>query len=230
MNLRLNAALILAAAFSLAGCIPNDASVRVFGVCAIPDTGCKFAPTCGTLYIGDFVMDIGNPSQSFVWPIQLDNQRPDNVDRDGGTSTSNAWVEGYKLDFTTNTPGVTIPSTTVSVTSSPILPKGSSVALALIVPPSVGDYLNGLAGSLTPVVTIQLVAIGRYGDGSSFETGPFTVEVNTCRGCIGLHDVAPLYDPICATTDPGPPVVVTPGSIEFICPNDGQTAFYSCKK
>jgi hypothetical protein len=118
----------------------------------------------------------------------------------------------------------------VSVTSSPIPPKGNTVALALIVPPSVGDYLNGLAGSLTPVVTIQLVAIGRYGDGSSFETGPFTVEVNTCRGCIGLHDVAPLYDPICATTDPGPPVVVTPGSIEFICPNDGQTAFYSCKK
>jgi hypothetical protein len=227
MNTRLNAALVLAAALSLSGCINNDASVRIFGVCAIPsDAKCIFKSTCDALYIGDFTLDVSYAGTNFVWPIQVDNQRPDNANEDGATTTSTAWLEGYKLEFSSTTPGVAIAPTTVSVTSSPIQPKGSTVALASIIPPAVGAYL---ATQPDAQLTVKMAATGRYGDGTRFETGPLVVEVATCSGCV-LPVVPPPgnFTP-CDTTDPGPPPVLKPGQIANWCPQDGQTYFFTCK-
>jgi hypothetical protein len=224
MKTRIHAPLVLAAALSLAGCIDNDASVRIFGVCAIKDASCTFNATCDALWIGPpLLLDVNNPAASLIWPIQVDNQRPDNSNDSGSTNTAIAWVERLNLSYTSTTPGVSIPPLTVDITSSPVQSEGASVMTAVLVPVSVASTL-GVFGSPAQL-TVELRAAGRYGDGSTFETGPFSVQVETCLGCIPYFD-----DHICDTIDNSvSPPTVTFGKLSGICPQQGQTLVYACE-
>jgi hypothetical protein len=149
MNARL---LAIAGLAALAGCtVPNDASVRVLGMCFPPeptDAGtCAYAATCSSLWLGGIEGDVAstNIDGPLIWPIQVDNQRANNADRSGGVDTAIAWIEGYRISYTTSgLPGIpAIPSVDVAISRHPVLPAGSTVVIAPVVPASIGAILAG---------------------------------------------------------------------------------------
>lgn len=206
------------AALAAAGCVPNDASVRLFALCFPPTPsesgGCSYPATCGSLLLGGLEFDVSSTASDgpLIWPIQVDNQRTSNADRSGGTETAIAWIEGYRISYTSAV--VSIPDVDIGISRHPVNPGGSSVVIAPVVPRNVGTLLSELAPAGKSAITAELKAYGKYGDGSSFETGPFQVQVTACKGaCTNLLPVCP---------DPTKPVYV--GS----CPQAQQTSVDLC--
>jgi hypothetical protein len=209
---------IAALAAALAGCIDSHDSVRLYAACSSPSPsatgGCTYGATCDAILIGGLEVDLALTGNTFYMPIQADNQRPSNSDRAGGTETATAWVDRYVVKYNLGALGAgsaTIPGGA----SQPIPPAGSTV---LMVP--VFDALTGgvIANALTtpaPVLTsIEITAKGHYGDDSSFEAGPFLLNVTVCdngtaTSCASL--------PACAA-----------GTIPAACPQLGQTATPAC--
>ena len=223
MNARL---LALVAAAGLAGCtVDNDASVRVYGMCFPPeptDTGlCAYDPTCGTLWLGSVVADVASSSAygPLVWPMQVDNLRPSNADRAGGVETAIAWIEGYKVSYSTwgLSAVPTIPSADVAISRHPVQPEGSTVVIVPVVPAAVGTVLYDAMGDLDILdfkATIR--AYGHYADGSRFETGEFQVVGKLTKNAIP----APTSANTCF--DPTKPVYVG------TCPQPLQSGVFRC--
>lgn len=224
MNARTFTALAAAAALAT-GCIDNDASIRVFGLCTPPtpaDGGCLYPAACETLALGRLVADVASTSfrGPLIWPVQIDNQRASNADRAGGTETAYANIEGYKISYGSAT--LVVPEQDVPAQPGPqtIDPGGSTVVLIPIITRTAGTIMSAQVAAGTPQeLAAEIRVYGRYGDGSSFETGPFTVQATVCNGCFPSVATSPAsYCPTAAA-----PVVAG------VCPQERQSAVVVCE-
>jgi hypothetical protein len=214
MTARLTVIACLAAA-ALTGCIDNDASVRLFGLCFPPTpttAGCAYPATCDSLLLGDLTVDLGFTGGTFVLPVQVDNQRPSNAARDGGTETATAWIEEYKVTYATSN-GAVADITFPAPARHPVEAAGSTVVVVPFVPAIRGGDMLALipAGGVLDV-SAELRARGHYGDETSFETGPFKITFTVTDGTYGGF----------ACADPTQ-------SFLGACPQEGQTAVYACQ-
>jgi hypothetical protein len=238
MNARL--LLLLAGATALGGCIDNDASVRLHAMCFPPtptDAGlCVYPAACDSIELGVLEADVTSLSTDgpLIWPIQVDNQRPSNADRSGAVDTAIAWIEGYKIKYTVSAVAapISIPELDVPISRHPVLPVGTTVVIAPIVPAVLGAQLAGVLPATGADLKAELRAYGHYGDGSSFETGSFQIIAKLLNGVL----VAPSNDlttttssgevvhtsSFCTLHDPSKPVYV--GS----CPQPLQTSVVNC--
>jgi hypothetical protein len=223
MNARLIAALSLAAV-AATGCVPNDASVRIHGLCSIPDT-CLFPPECEAIWIGKIRFDPfpgttsrGEPVDgSLVWPVQFDNQlEPNNDATAGRVDTHTAWIESYVISYSTSV--ASLADVEIPISSHPVPPAGASTGIIPIVPASVSAFLTSAVTGLADL-TAEVKAKGRYADGSSFETGPFTVVVEISPNDLSLEG----SDAHCQDLT-GSPTSTYAGA----CPQPGQTAQFFC--
>lgn len=223
MTTRLAAAFI---AFGLAGsgCTVDDhASVQIFAVCAPPEdaTLCGFDGACDRLLASDrpFVVSqvdfgLGPAANQLEMFVQFDNQMPDNADPSSGRVNTNDFVlEDYQISLSgplgaagtfVHPANATVPAESSFVPVVPIIPAVAMPFVAAQIPPGT----TGLA-------VAEVVARGRFLDGSHHETGPFRVAVNVFNG---VFDV--LTDLVC----PKPGEVVT-----AVCPNVGQTSSITCE-
>lgn len=219
MNARAFTILALLAA-AAAGCVDNDASVRIFAMCFPPtptETGaCSYPAACDALLLGgvEFNVENDSPDGALVWPVQVDNQRPPNADRSGGVETANAWIEGFRISYAI--PGLSVPELDVPISRHPVLPGGSTVVIAPVVPSTLATFLGGTTGLTAGSTTMhaELKAYGSYGDGSTFETGPFTIVATAWKGGGGTFGAG--------CPDPSKPVLVG------VCPQTGQTNVGLC--
>jgi hypothetical protein len=207
----------MALAAGAAACTKDHASVEIFAVCAPPtDAGaCSSAGTCEALLASPrpfvYLIDSAGFVNELVMFVQVNNQLLDNSDPSSGrVNTNNFFIEEYRLAFPgSGIPDVDVPASgTVASNSSstpviPLLPFQSSQALSAA--------MTG-AGLAVAVVSVELRIQGRFGDGTSHETGVFKLAVDVA------NSQAPV--PVC----PKAGDVVT-----AICPNDGQTASIKCE-
>ena len=230
MNARILAA--VAGLAALAGCtVPNDASVRVFGMCYPPDpteTGvCAYPTSCSALFLGNVEGDVASDSIDgpLIWPVQVDNQRITNANDSGSRDTATAWIEGYKIHYSVSGLAAvrSIPDVDVSISRHPVKVGGSTVVIAPVVPASVGTLLFGLMadGELLNFEA-ELKAYGHYGDGESFETGPFKIVGRLGRNNIAQPVNSATGSPFCSALDASKPMYVAS------CPQARQTSVMLC--
>jgi hypothetical protein len=214
MNVRTLATLLLVAA--AAGCsVDNNASVRISAVCYPPtpdETGhCSYSATCDGVWLSNLAVDTTflATGGTLYWPLQVDNQRPSNATPDGATNTAIAFITGYKIAYTSST--VTIPDAIVDDTTRTIPSSGTAVLTVPIIPVKVATLLGATAGLLADV-RAEIQATGNYADGTTFETGLFSVQVKVVNGTWGPATCA---DPLQKVTG--------------YCPQPGQSSIYACK-
>ncbi len=221
MNARNLAPLLLVAA--LAGCVDNNASVRLSGTCAPPAPAagvCAYSATCDSVWMDNLWVDTAyvdpvNPSPldgTLYWPFQADNQRSDNSGRDGGTNTATAFITGFKISYFSAT--ISIPTVTIEDSTRTIEPGASAVVSIPVIPVSVATLLGVPlpgGGDLQGTVRAEIQATGKFGDGSSFETGPYSVVVDIINGA-GAGYGCPLSTPNLA-----------------VCPKAGQSGVPLCE-
>lgn len=223
MNLRA-LALLAALAAAGSGCIANDASVRLYGLCfpPTPTAGglCAYPAACASLVLGRLEADVASEAVDgpLIWPLQVNNARPSNSDRSGGTETAWAVVKGFKITISTAT--ASLPVLDVPISSHPINPGGgTAVLLVPLIPRAAATTLSGaISGTDILDVTIEIKAYGSYGDGQHFETGDFKVEASLNDG--GFPD--PAVTPGIACGDPANPTYL--GS----CPQARQSSVVAC--
>jgi hypothetical protein len=216
MNARNLAPLLLVAA--LAGCVDNNASVRLSATCSPPAPAagvCAYSAKCDTVWMDNLWVDTAyvglHPSPldgTLYWPFQADNQRADNAGRDGGTNTATAFITGYKITYFSAT--ISIPKVTIEDSTRAIEPGASAVVSIPVIPGSVATLLGG--GPLTGTVRAEIQATGKFGDGSSFETGPYSVVVDINNGA-GVGYACPLATP----------------TLVGVCPKPGQSGVPLCE-
>jgi len=217
MTTRFIAVLLLAAA---TGCIDNYASLRISAACAPPapsDTGaCVYSSSCESVWMANLWVDpsyAGIPPSptdgTLYWPFQVDNQRPPNGDRDGATNTATAFITGFRISYFSAT--VSIPDAVIEDTTRTVEAESSTVVGIPVMPSTVSSLLA--IATLVADVRAEIRATGLYGDGTTFETGPFSVVVNVVNGAV----------PGAFCPDPAAPVLVG------VCPQLGQSAVYLCK-
>jgi hypothetical protein len=224
MNARLVTALSLAAV-AAAGCVDNDASVHLFALCSAPEPGenggCIYPAACDAILLGPLAVDIFNPDSggSLYWPVQVNNQMEPNNDASAGRlDTHTAWIESYVISYRSTT--ASIPDIEVGISSHPVEPGGSTVVIVPVVPPSVVPQLR-LQVTGTADLTAEVNAKGRLADGTTFETGPFTVAVNIFPNAIPTPTDA---DCRALSGDPASTAVYVAS-----CPQPGQTSVIKCK-
>jgi hypothetical protein len=191
----------------------NNASIKVFGICAVPDdpSNCSFAATCDAQSIGPNVLDVGQPidqGSNRLWVfVQVNNQLPENTNLNTfRTNTNDAYVHEAVVEY----PGTGLPTTTSPILGSAVVPAdGTAVISVTPIPESVGAILQTPgavpAGSIIDGFA-KLKLKGVLGDTTKFETGSFDIPIRACNGCIGAL--------VC--NDPNKP-------IRAVCPpNDGQ--------
>lgn len=216
--------ILAALAAAAAGCVPNDASVRMFGLCSPPDPsdngGCLYPAACEALALGRLLSDVASTSANgpLVWPVQIDNQRPSNAGRAGGVETAYANIHGYRIRYGSATLVVPEQDAPAIPAEHTIDPGGSAVVLVPIVTRAAGTVLAGQVGLGTVDISAEVRAYGQYGDGSSFETGPLTVQATLCNGCIPAYSTSPTT----YCSDPANPVLVG------VCPQQRQSAVVLC--
>jgi hypothetical protein len=214
MNARTLATLLLVAAV---GCsVDNSASVRLAAVCFPPEpseTGtCAYSATCAAVWLSNLSVDptYVPTGGTLYWPLQVDNQRPSNSTPDGATNTATAYITGYKIAYTST--AVSIPKVTVDDTTRTVPSAGSTVVMVPVIPLGVATLLAATPGLLAEVGA-EIRATGHYADGTTFETGPFSVQVNVVNGAWGAG--ATCADPLQHVTG--------------YCPQPGQSSIYACK-
>ncbi len=136
-------ALASVVAATLACVRSNHGSVQISELCANPtptDQGCVFsAGTCSQVNADGFLgADLALTGDTLEYPLQIDNQRPDNSDATTGrTNTNNAFVERFDMRY--EGPGVNL---SASFSQSATVPAaGSTVVVAAIIPSSAGASL-----------------------------------------------------------------------------------------
>jgi hypothetical protein len=212
MNARTLIVLLLAAA---TGCIDNNASVRISAACFPPkpndDGSCSYPVKCDSVMMGNLAVD---PSYvmtggTLYWPFQADNQRSSNANTDGATNTATAFITAFKIAYFSSS--ISLPTITIEDTTRMVEAAGTQVLSIPVVPPSVALQLTGIPGGVGQL-RAEIRATGHYGDGQTFETGPFSVVVEVVVG-----GWAPA-----TCTDPAQTVV-------GYCPQPGQTSISLCK-
>ena len=216
--------ILAALAAAAAGCVANDASIRMFGLCTPPTpsgNSCAYQATCETLWLGRLAADVASTSIDgpLIWPVQIDNQRPSNADRAGGAETAYATIQGYKIKYGSATLVVPEQDEPAIPGEHPIDPGGSTVVLIPVITKTAGTIMVGqvAAGALVDVAA-EIRAYGQYGDGSSFETGPLTVQATVCNGCIPE-----------ASTSPGAYCAAATPVLKGVCPQDRQSSVALCE-
>jgi len=214
MNARALIALLLAAA--AAGCtVDNNASVRIAAACFPPtpndDGSCSYPSTCDSVMLDNLWVD---PSWAptggtLVWPFQVDNQRPDNSNNDGRTNTATAFITGFKIAYTSS--AISLPEVTIDYTTRTIESESAQVLSIPVVPLSVATQLTAIPGGFG-TMRAEIRATGHYGDGTSIETGPFSVVVVVQNG--GWT---------------GGSCTDATQSVVGYCPQEGQTGLPLCK-
>jgi hypothetical protein len=225
MTARPIAALSLAAALGLAGCIDNDVSIRLESACFPPtpnsDGGCTYPASCESVFLGNPVVDVtyGPTAGTLVWPVQVGNQMVADGDRAGGANSKDAWIERYTIKYVSSP--VPISTATLNITRHLVPAAGKTVVIVPVVPASVATYLSGQFAT-TPgpyEISAEVVAKGHLADGSAFETGPFTVVFTAVEALYSPPD--PLI--LCNGGDPL-------GTVPYVgsCPQEGQTSVPGC--
>jgi hypothetical protein len=215
MNARTLIALLLAAV--AAGCtVDNDASVRFAAACFPPvpndDGSCSYPSTCDSVMLDNLWVD---PSWAptggtLVWPFQVDNLRPDNSSLvDGRTNTATAFITGFRIAYASS--AVSLPEAIIEYSTRTIEPESSQVLSIPVVPLSVATQLTAIPGGFG-TLRAEIRATGHYADGTSIETGPFSVVVVVQNG--GWTGGT--------CTDPTQ-------TVRGYCPQDGQTGLPLCK-
>jgi hypothetical protein len=213
MTRRLSILALASAVAAMLGCVrSNHGSVQLSELCANPTPttdGCVFsAGTCGQVNADGFLRaDLTLTKNTLLYPIQIDNQRPDNSDLTAGrTNTNNAFIERFDMTYTA--PGVNL---TASFPQSATVPAaGSTVVVVALIPSNAGLALAPATTSGPVTVAINVKAHGRYGDDTEFDTAEFSIPVI----------LSPLSSFACTGTNAGK----TPAC----CPQDGQTAACTC--
>jgi hypothetical protein len=213
--------LLLALPLLLSACVEQKVPIFFFGICAPPEDAvkCAFSETCDQLLIAPrpsvvTQVQIGAApafTNQLVLPLQLNNQLVDNTDLEAGrTNTHDAIVESYELTFSG-----TITAGKVTYPANGVVPaEGTTVLIVPVIPTiALAEIQAGMAAATTtevPVV-VDVVAKGRLGDGSTFETGTYQVSVD-------------VFDAVFTGYACQDPTEVVLG----VCPNVGQTASVSC--
>jgi hypothetical protein len=161
---------------TLGGCVKNDASVEMYGICAFTST-CTFTGTCSAMML-DRPWTAGS---ELVLMVQFNNQLPNNADATMGmANTNDARVQRYEITYTA---AVALPSAAMDVQYT-VPAAGSSVLAVWAVPPG-----TAAAAAISALgsgnVTAHVVASGQYVNGSTFTTGPFDIVFEICGGCLG---------------------------------------------
>lgn len=211
---------LLAAAALVAGAggcgRDNRGSVAFKSLCfpPTPDTttgACPLQATCtAVLANGALWVDLATSGNTLEYPIQIDNERPDNTDVSSGRTNSNyALIERFDLKYQAK--GFTLPAASSSQTVN-VPSAGSTVAEVELIPATAGAALAAALPAGPTDLTIEVTAHGRYGDDTQFDTAPFQVPVSVTQGLIG---------PITC--------VDTTKKLIGVCPQQGQTAVASCQ-
>ncbi len=199
-------------ALALAACsAQNHASVEFAALCAPPDPapGCVYPATCDLFWgIGRVFADVALVNE-VVWPIQINNQLPNNENLAiGRVNTNDAVIEELRLSYQSAALGATIPDATITQTF--VIPAdGASSPILILVPPATATLLSAALPAGTTEVLVEVRAAGRFANGETFETGPFQVPLDLCAGCFVV---------------PGCPA----GEFLYACPQIGQSGSYDC--
>lgn len=198
------------AAASLAGCmVQDDSTVKIGNLCA-PTDDCTFADTCDAIAMdGRLAVDLLTTGNTLEFPIQIDNQLPDNADVvNGRVNTNDARIERLELRYQAS--GFAIPRV-VSNETHVVPAEGSTVIMAHLIPPAAGAALRAALPAGPVEVMIFMKAVGQYGSGHEFETGEYPISVDvTQQGFVqGCADPAQ--------------------TITLACPQLGQTAAVVCE-
>ncbi len=208
---------VAALAAALAGCADHHDSVRLYAACSSPTpaaSGCTYASTCDAVLIGGLEVDLAITGNTFYMPVQADNLRPSNADRPGGTETATAWVDRYAIHYDLGAIG-SASATVPGGASQPIPPSGSTVLMIPVMDATIGAAIAGALTTTDPVLTgIEITAKGHYGDGSSFEAGPFQLHVSVCNDGTATSCA---FIPACAV-----------GTFPAGCPQLGQSGSATC--
>jgi hypothetical protein len=186
----------------------NQASVEIGALC-YPTEDCTFSSTCDkVLMTGTLWVDL-TATPVLVFPIQINNQRPNNADiASGRVNTNNAVIDRFEMTYQVS--GSTIAAATSAQTI--LVPAdGSTVAGVTLIP--VGAASATLAGlPAGTVVSVQLKVHGSYQDGTEFDTGEHPIPVILQNGLFTGY----------ACADPEQ-------TVKSVCPNAGQTANVVCE-
>jgi hypothetical protein len=208
---------VLAALAVAAGCgRDNRGSVALTTLCfpPTPDTStgaCPLQATCdSTLANGDLWVDLATSGNTLEYPIQIDNQRPDNTDlASGRTNTNYAIIERFDMRY--QAAGFGLPAAS-SLQTLNVPAAGTTVGEVQLIPAVAGAALAAALPAGPTTVTISVTAHGRYGDDTEFDTAPFQVPVSVTQGLKGPYGCS---DPTKKLTG--------------VCPQQGQTAVVSCQ-
>jgi hypothetical protein len=176
MNTRIIPLLAALAALAATGCADNRMSLEAYGICAMPDT-CTFSGKCDAVYIGE-VSYASTGASWLQFGVELRNQVANNADIGTSRVNSNdAHVTGLRLEIEGPTSG------TLSMdVGHQTVPAGStSVVWTYVLPP----------GTATGAYIVNVVYVGYYDNGRTFETPGFPIAVAVDAAAAGYGCIAP---------------------------------------
>jgi hypothetical protein len=204
---------LLLSLLALTACADNHGSVAIAGICAPPTdaTTCSFSSTCGAVYLGMNMMDLGRTN--LLWLIvEVDNQLPDNANSSTNrTDTNRAYVREYEIEYA----GGVLPKATGPMAGSTMVPASGTTTMSVFpVNEATGAALAALVGANTHLDVVAKVKLkGVFGDNTSFVTGPYDVTVRACRGT-GCYIANLPFIPPATCSDPA--------KFPVFCPAPGQ--------
>ncbi|HET6414339.1 MAG TPA: hypothetical protein VFG53_19980 [Anaeromyxobacter sp.] len=221
MNLRapLLAFALLSLTSSLAGCVANDASIEIFGVCAPSTDASSCAPTGGVCQAGltgqafYFTTTVLGDNGLFFY-MQVNNNRPSNASTDQGSlNTADARITEYDLSFDFPGNSYSLPDYDVSPITVTVPAAGSTTPYVSFIPVELSSQLQTMlpAGPTPTLIDIYVKLKGNYIDGSSFETGKFKLSAYVYNAVFPGYVCLPATD-----------------VVQDICPNAGQTSTITC--
>lgn len=219
MTRRTLASTVAAAALAAltVGCGRDNRGSVAFAALCFPPTpdqttgSCPLAATCtSVLASGALWVDLVTSGHTLQYPIQIDNERPDNTDlASGRTNTNYAVIERFDLKYQAS--GYSLPPASSGQTVT-VPAAGSTVAEVFLIPAVAGAVLAAALPAGPVDLTIIVTAHGRYGDDTQFDTAPFPVHASVTQGLIG-----PLG------------CVDSTKKLIGVCPQQGQTAVAACQ-
>jgi hypothetical protein len=171
MNLKTQTLLALLVGVALTGCAPNRGSLEAVAVCAMTND-CTFSAKCDAVHLGDVQYNSAGGTQWLQFPVEIQNQIPDNASEElFRSNTNDAHVTGYILEYDGVGPG----SMTLDVGHHTIPAAGSSIVWVYAAGPGapLGNY------------TVNIKFFGYYDNGREFETPPFPVALKVDNSFAG---------------------------------------------
>jgi len=210
----------------LMGCGRSNLGTIEFGDMCYPPTGvCQFTSPCvATWAAGQLWVDL-NQTKTLAFPIQVNNQRPNNLTSGNSSSsstvstnvnTNDALITEYDLTYQVS--GKNIPAAT-ALTNAQVPAAGSTVTLVTLISPQTAAQAALASLPAGTVVTVTVTARGTYMDGTTFESGGNPIPVILYNGQLsGSWET--WYQNQCTTSTVAP---------QSLCPpNPGQSAVATC--